>query len=186
MLRASELFNRPIINSRNQVTSYTVGEVVFSRTDLKVLALYLNTKKRSRHKSFLLLKSIKAVSETGVVIERVDEIDRLEELPHIADVYYDFKTIIGFEVYNISGDLLGVVKDYHFDLITGEILYFVISEGFFTDIATGYSLLPSYNSVDFEKNIIVIDEGVKNQFVNTNAGLKKLLGIEADNWQKLS
>ena len=177
MLKASEIIGKKIINRRNQVTSYTVGEGIYDSRDYRIVAFRLNTSKKTRMKSFLPLNKINDVTARAVIIPQVDEIIRLEDDLVLQRICSEYKSFIGFEVYNNTSDLLGVVKDYQFDLKTGEIISFIISEGFFSDITTGYSLLPSFHSIDFEKNNIIINEE-ESQIYHTSAGLKKLLGIE--------
>ncbi len=178
MLSCLDIIGKQIINCRNQITSYNVADVIFQRRELKVIALRLNTTKKGKTKTFLPLKRIIDVNQSGIIIQQVDEIIKLEEAPMLEKTFAEFKSIIGFEVYTATQDLMGIIKDYHFDLKTGEIMSFVISEGFFSDLTSGYSLLPPLNSIDYEKKAIVMEAGEELLIYSNTGGLKKLLGID--------
>jgi|GEM_PF-2169752 len=178
MINASEIIGKQVINNRNQITSYTVCELIYQRKDLKVIALRLNTTKRSKIKSFLPFKKIIDINQRGVMIHQVEEIVKLEQVPKLEKIYKGYKNLIGFEVYNSSMDLLGVLKDYQLDLKSGEILNFVISEGFFSDITTGYSILPALHTIDYSEGIILLNDSEEQLIFSSTGGLKKLLGIE--------
>ncbi len=178
MLSCLDIIGKQIINCRNQTTSYNVADILFQRRELKVIALRLNTTKKSKTTLFLPLRKIIDVNERGVIIQQVGDIVKLEEAPSLAKTFKEFRSIIGFEVYSATQDLLGIVKNYKFDLRTGEIMSFVISEGFFTDITSGYSLLPPITSIDYGKKAIVMAEGEELLISSSTGGLKKLLGID--------
>ncbi|MBM7613940.1 PRC-barrel domain-containing protein [Alkaliphilus hydrothermalis] len=186
MKKGSEFIGSPIIKANNELLDFYVQEPIYCTSKSRVLGLLVQQHLKSKEKFVIQYKKIKDFNSNGIVIQHESEILSPHQVPEIEAALNRTTAIIGFEIYGVSGDLVGVVKDTLIDLKSGKIVDLIISEGVLTDLMQGYSIFPLSNSIDFNQNNIIVDY---NQFQNGilyhQGGLKKMLGIEQHNKQKL-
>ncbi len=182
MKKGSEFTGVSILNINCELLNYYVCDLIYCTKKLKVLGFLVQKHLKSKEKKVVLYRKIKEINDNGIVVSSSKDILLPKQLPEIESALNSTSKIIGFEIYGINGDLVGIVKDTVIDAKNGKINGLIISEGVLTDLIKGYSVIPISNKMDFEKENIIIDN---NQFQEAilyqQGGLKKMFGIEQEN-----
>jgi len=188
MKKESELLETAILDKNESSLNYFVKNVVICRKKLKVLAFSLEKAEKSKHELLVLFKKIKRITKEGIVIQSINDIVKLSQMPSIEKDFKKNKSLIGFDVFTYKKEIVGVVKDTIINEKNGKLIAFCMSGGVVDDLVEGYSIIPliyTINRIDFKNENIIIEKGIEKPALLHQGGLKNLLGISKEKWEKL-
>ncbi|WP_026475811.1 PRC-barrel domain-containing protein [Alkaliphilus transvaalensis] len=182
MIKGSELIGGKIFDSNNHLMDYHVKELVYCLKKLKVLGLIVEKQPKGKGKKVVPYKKIKDIRQQEIVITSHREILSPSQIPEIEVALENPSVMIGFEIYGMKGELVGIVKDTLIEIKTGKIVALLISEGVLTDIINGYGIIFLSEHINFDKKNIILNHVNMNDMIYYQyGGLKKMLGIEQEN-----
>ncbi|NMA34759.1 MAG: photosystem reaction center subunit H [Clostridiaceae bacterium] len=180
MHRYSEVLNLPVICAGDGSKAGVVKDILFSIRDRKAKALLLEQKGLSARKRVVLLSKLLNLGGGAVIIDNRDCIEEMDSTA-FKNAFGDDGSLIGTKVYSKAGDEVGVARDVIFDLHTGRIEGFEISDGLLQDVMKGRKLLPLLGKVELGREIAVVDTEAVEEMKETGGGLKnKLSGLQND------
>ncbi|SCY58232.1 PRC-barrel domain-containing protein [Alkaliphilus peptidifermentans] len=188
MLLESELIGVSIINQSAINLGYSVENAIYSSNLLRLLGFSLKSKARkSRNKHCIQWKRIIAFSKEGIVIASEREIILPKQIPDIHEAYLKKIEVMGMEIKSQEGVLIGIVKDIVIADNNGNIMGFIASEGLLTDLIDGYSYLPrSKCKFNDAFGCLTVEDDFEDVLIHHPlGGLKKILGIDITNQQKI-
>jgi uncharacterized protein YrrD len=174
LYRYSEVLNLPVICAGDGSKAGVVKDILFSISDRKAKALLLEQKGLSARKRVILLNKLLSLGGGAVII---DDNACIEDMDSAAfkNAFEDDGSLIGTKVFSKAGGEVGVVRDVIFDLRTGRIEGFEISDGLLQDVMRGRKLLPLIGKVELGREIAVVDTEAVEEMKETGGGLKNRL-----------
>lgn len=176
-----QLIGLPIVK-KNTETKYQLKEPIYSIRPLKLWGFFVQARHKEKEKRVLLLKKIKQVTEEAVWVNHESDMVLIHQLPDIEIIAKKNPKLIGFDIRDQRGDLIGIIKDTIIDERSGTIKGFMISQGIISDLSTGYSILPLVPEIELVQNEFLIGAfELEELLLNQEGGLKKMLGIDKEN-----
>lgn len=184
IIKGSELLGLELLNKHKQQIGYTVKEIVYTNKGFYIAGLLLeseNGKKESLPNcKVICYKKILDINN-GIITLNEKSIVTLKQRPDLYHLVENPIKVIGFEIYTNEKELVGIVKDTIIEKNNGKMLGLVLSEGLFTDIYKGYSILPLDPKLTLIDNrSVVINSRKLHNIFHYNGGLKKILGIDIE------
>lgn len=157
IIKISDLLGLPVLEQSSCEQLGEVQEVMIYLSQALVRALIITATGWFTGKKILPIHDISLVRDTDLSI---DEKEKLQ--PFEAAAYEGFADILDRPLMTDSGIRIGVVADLSFDLATGSIEDYVISDGIVTDLVEGRRRLPFQLSRIFQADkIIVADDAAE-------------------------
>ncbi|ABR48609.1 hypothetical protein Amet_2455 [Alkaliphilus metalliredigens QYMF] len=182
MVKGSELIDQALMKSNGHLTGYRVKRNLYLNRKLELGAFQLyNIENKKEEDKYIFYKRIKNITQKGLEIYSENDIIHHFQMPTLESALKKVIHVIGFEIYNESKDLMGVVKDTVINKKTGKIMALLVSEGYFDDLINGYAILPLNEKIKLEKHNIIFNSEDIRSISHNSGGLKKLLGIEPPN-----
>ncbi|KAB3537334.1 hypothetical protein F8154_03320 [Alkaliphilus pronyensis] len=188
MVINSELIGLALFNRGDKKLNYYIKGSLYRSKPLKIIGFTLDKKcKGMKDTYFIPFKKITAFATNGVKISSEKDIVQPEQIPDVEAAIEKNLQIIGMEIKTTEGELIGIVKDTVFDNKSGDVIGYIASEGVLTDLMEGYSYLSIRNcNLDLKCNCLIVNKDFKNVLIHHPlGGLKKILGIDPLNQQKL-
>ena len=187
IIKGSDLLGLEVKSKNNLALGYTVDDLVIASKGNYVIALLLknNYLKKESKKNCKILCFNKIIEiNNSIVTLNEKSITTFEQRPEIYELVEKPIKMIGFEVYSNNQELIGVVKDTILNINNGRIMGLVLSEGLFTDLYNGYSVLPldsNLTKYNYDCNKVIINELNQEQIFNYGGGFKNIFSIDSDN-----
>lgn len=172
--RYSEVLNLPVICADSGKKAGNVKDILFSRSSREVRALLLTHKGLSLKQRVVFISELLSLGGGAVV---VNSISCISDLDHAAFVkaFNDERSLLGLRVFSKSGGEIGVVRDVLFDIRTGRIEGFEISDGLFQDIMQGWKQLPLLGRAELGEEFAIVDSEAVNEMEESGGGIKNKL-----------
>ncbi len=177
MIKETDLIGLPILKEDHEPLSYEIKDIIYCFKDFRILGLYLQQINSIKYTKILPYTKIKNITEEGILIYSINDIVDADEIAEIKDAINN-KSVIGYEIYSNTGEIIGVVKDALLQIRSGKILGFIMSEGLFDDLVNGYSFLPLVERINFYEYRIMLNNEEQLKILPQQGGLKKMLGID--------
>lgn len=150
MKRYKELYKTKILNPINLRPLGLIDTIIIDKFDFKTSYLILKNNNLVNNKLIIAFKDLVFIDEdralcVGFNMLNYQEKKRLRELRI---------KIIDKEIRNDLGDFIGYIKDIVFDLNSGMIIGFLVSEGLFEEIIRGMKYIPATDNYSFGDNFI--------------------------------
>lgn len=156
MIKASEIIDVPIQEFQSKIIICTVYDILLNTDSTKVIGFLCHKKGLKRNSYALFLKDIVSKSYNSILVKSLDVIKNMKEIKKINFGSSYKETILNKIVIDNKGELIGILRDMVFDLTTGYLLSFELSEGYFDDILTGRKLIKAYSGYYFSENNIIV------------------------------
>ncbi|XJZ26323.1 PRC-barrel domain-containing protein [Bacillota bacterium Lsc_1132] len=142
----------------NQKSGEKIGEVVDLCISKSGLVKGLLVKKGVFLKQliFLAIDQISSYGSDGIMIDRVDQLEKLKDTPEYTFSYQH--SLEGKMLVSKSGDSLGLLKDVYFLEELGTIVGYEVTDGFFTEITQGKQVIETEAPPAIGKDAIIVDE----------------------------
>jgi len=188
IIRGSELIGLEIKNKNNQYLGYSVQDIIYARKGYYVAGLLLKCDllKKENLKKCKVICFNKIIDLDNAIITQNDKsIMTLEQRPDLKEMVEKPIKLMDFEIYTHDKELVGVVKDTLINKNNGRITALLLSQGLFTDLFEGYSLLSLENNENdtncVSKDKIIISGKYMDSIHNCGGGLKNIFSIDRDN-----
>lgn len=178
----SEVLNLPVICSSNGKKAGVIKDIIFSPGNREVRAFLLEHRGFEIKKRVIRLKNVVSLGYDAAIIDNPGCIEAHGKASFSSE-FKDEGSILGLRIFTRGGSELGIVKDVIFDLQTGRIEGFEISDGLLQDIIQGRRLLPLFGKVEFGEENVLVDKEAVEEMENTGGGIKNRL--YSDNYNKL-
>ncbi len=149
MIKISNLLGLPVLEQSSGEQLGEVQEVLIDLSQGLVVALVIAGVGWFTGKKLLPISHISVVHDTDLVIDK-------EKFPPFEAEGENFTDLIERPLITSSGEKLGVLADLWFELTTGIIETYVISDGIVTDLLEGQRTLPFGLSRLFHADKIIV------------------------------
>jgi sporulation protein YlmC with PRC-barrel domain len=173
----SDLIGTQVITRNTGKKLGVVNQVWVDIDQREVVAFGLRSTLITGEQRYIDLRSVRQIGDVILV----DDDNALEEVNT-----YDFSTLINHEVVTESGELLGKVRGFKFDTVSGKVTALVIA-------SLGIPLIPSQVISTYELPIeeiastgterIIVFEGAEGKLVKLSVGLLERLGLTVPPWE---
>ncbi len=172
--RYSEVLNLPVICADSGKKAGAVKDILFSRNSREVKALLLEHKGLTLNKRVVFISELLGLGGGAAVVNGAGCIAELDR-EAFAKAFSDAGSLLGIRVFSKSGGEIGVIRDVMFDIRTGKIESFEISDGLFQDIMQGWKQLPLFGKVELGEEFAIVDSEAVNEMEETGGGIKNKL-----------
>lgn len=172
--RYSEVLNLPVICADSGKKAGAVKDILFSRISREVKALLLEHKGLSLKKRIVFISELLSLGGGAAVVSSISCVKDLDRAAYTR-AFKDEGSLLGLRVFSRSGGEIGVVRDVLFDIGTGRIESFEISDGLFQDVMRGWKKLPLFGKVELGEEFAVVDSEAVNEMEETGGGIKNKL-----------
>lgn len=149
-MKISDLIGLPVLERSSCEQIGEVQEVMINIRQALVEAAIVTSSGWFTGKQALLLKHIVAVGDTEVLIGDKAELKPLQASGEI------FADLLDRPLITAAGVKIGVLADLWFELATGIIEAYVVSDGVVTDLLEGRHKLPYHISQTFHSDKIIV------------------------------
>jgi sporulation protein YlmC with PRC-barrel domain len=173
----SDLIGTQVITRNTGKKLGVVNQVWVDIDQREVVAFGLRSTLITGEQRYIDLRSVRQIGDVILV----DDEDALDEVNT-----YDFSTLINHEVVTESGELLGKVRGFKFDTVSGKVTALVIA-------SLGIPLIPTQVISTYELPIeeivstgterIIVFEGAEGRLVQLSVGVLERLGLTAPPWE---
>jgi uncharacterized protein YrrD len=123
----------------------------------------------------VLLKNIKEIGEEGIFVNGnkvlVDPSQYVEGDKYLKQIPYFPKPVIDFE-----GNRLGVLNDITFNLKSGSVLGFLISDSLIKDLFEGLTLIQNTKEINISENYLCIPSEIVCESATKIGGIEQIIG----------
>jgi uncharacterized protein YrrD len=172
--RYSEVLNLPVICADSGEKAGIVKDVLFSLKSREVKALLLESKGLIPGRRAVLISNLLRLGDNAAIISKASCVSNMSRKAY-KDAFGDEARPLGLRVYSENGGELGIVKDVIFDIQTGKIEGFEISDGLFQDIIQGRKILPLFGRVEFGEELAIVEREAVDEMEETGGGIKNRL-----------
>lgn len=172
--RYSEVLNLPVICADSGKKAGAVKDILFSRNSREVKALLLEHKGLTLNKRVVFISELLSLGGGAAVVNGIGCIADMDR-EAFAKAFSDAGSLLGLRVFSKTGGEIGVIRDVMFDIRTGRIESFEISDGLFQDIMQGWKLLPLFGKVELGEEFAIVDSEAVKEMEETGGGIKNKL-----------
>ncbi|MGI6669060.1 MAG: PRC-barrel domain-containing protein [Acetivibrionales bacterium] len=169
--RYSEVLNLPVICGGSGKKAGSVTDVVFSPGSREVKAFLLDDMGISLKKRAVFLGDVTKLGKDAVIIGSMNCISSIGRTAFAKA--FGKSGLLGLKVFSKAGGEIGVVKDVLFDVQTGRIEGFEISDGFFQDVMQGRKILPLIGRAELGGEFAVVEKEAVDEMKETGGGIMK-------------
>lgn len=182
LYRYSEVLNLPVICADNGMKAGSIKDILFDLDSRKVKALLLEHTGLVPGKRVIFLNDLLSLGKDAVIIRNTGSVTVMKRKAfanffgrgeNLFDA--DKDSLIGRRVYSKAGGELGIVKDVVFDISSGKIEAFEISDGVLQDIIQGRRLLPLFGRFELGEEFAIVDSEAVEEMNGTGGGIKNRL-----------
>jgi sporulation protein YlmC with PRC-barrel domain len=173
----ADLIGTQVITRNTGKKLGVVNQVWVDIDQREVVAFGLRSTLITGEQRYIDLSSVRQIGDVILV----DDEDALSEVNT-----YDYSTLINHEVVTESGELLGKVRGFKFDTVSGKVTALVIA-------SLGIPLIPSQVISTYELPIdeivstgterIIVFEGAEGRLVQLSVGVLEKLGLTTPPWE---
>ena len=178
MLKISDIIGFPIVCSDKEKFQGEVKDAILDLKSCSLTGLIIDHGSIIHHTRVIPFNSIYEINRNKVIVKFKKNIQQMKNFDFNKHFTRKNEMLLGVEVVEEDGSLLGFIQDVIFEEKSGNILGFIITNGIVDDIFNGIEILPFNQSIDFEKDKVVILKDTKNNILRNIGGLKKLLELE--------
>ncbi|WP_073146430.1 PRC-barrel domain-containing protein [Paramaledivibacter caminithermalis] len=178
MLKISDIVGYPIVCNDQKKFRGEVKDAVLDLKNCTLTGLIIDYGSLIHHTRVIPFNSIYKINRNNIMVRFKKNILEIKNMDLNKYFIKKNEKILGCEVIEDNGKLLGFIQDIIFEEKSGNILGLVLTNGMIDDIFNGIQILPINNSIIFEKEKIVILRDTKNDILKNIGGLKKLLELE--------
>lgn len=147
--RGSQLIGLTVLAGPDLKPIGQVREVLLSTDGRRICGLELDPAGWLQPRRALDFRAVRAVGETSLIAEEVYLEDGTESRCG--------RDLVGLPVIRRSGEEVGVMDDFHFDPVTGEVTALQVSRGLVDDLLSGKGLVPLDGPVTAGEAAILLD-----------------------------
>lgn len=180
--RYSEVLNLPVICADNGRKAGSIKDILFDLDGREVKALLLEHTGLLPGKRVIFLDKLSNLGKDAAIIRSTDCVSVVKRkafanLFGSGESFFDGDrgSLIGRRVYSKAGGELGIVKDVIFDISSGKIEAFEISDGVLQDIIQGRRLLPLFGKIELGEEFAIVDSEAVEEMDGTGGGIKNRL-----------
>lgn len=178
----SEVLNLPVICADSGRKAGVVKDILFDLENREVKALLLEHTGLMPGKRLVLVKELLSLGNDAAIISDAGFVTNMSRKGFRA-AFGDRKELFGGEngsllgrrVFSKAGGELGIVKDVIFDIQSGKIEAFEISDGILQDIIQGRRLLPLFGKVELGEEVAVVEKEAVDEMMESGGGIKNKL-----------
>lgn len=178
MLKVSDIIGFSIVCSDQKKYHGEVKDVILDLKSCCVTGLVIDHGSLIHQTRVIPFNSVYEISRNKVIVKFKKNIQQMKSFNFHKDYIKKNEMILGFDVVEEDGNLLGFIQDVIFEAKSGNILGFVLTNGIVDDIFSGIEILPLNQSIIFQKDKVIILKDTKNNILRNIGGLKKLLELE--------
>lgn len=171
LYRYSEVLNLPVICAGSGKKAGSVTDVVFSPGNREVKALLLEDRGLSLKKRAVFLEDMLKLGNDAVIIDSMSCVSSIGRTAFAKA--FGKRGLLGLRVFSKAGGDIGVVKDILFDIQTGRIEGFEISDGLFQDVMQGRKILPLIGKTELGEEFAVVEKEAVDEIKETGGGIMK-------------
>lgn len=161
MTKANEWLDVPVLDFATKNVLCAVYDILLNDESAAIISFICDKKGLKKCNCTLYLKDIMSKSYDGIIVKNKNVIKNLSNVKTINNTLSYKNTILNKTVLNSKGEFIGILRDMIFDLTSGYILGFELSEGYLDDIFTGRKIIKAGSGYFFsDNNIVVPYEGI--------------------------
>ncbi len=180
--RYSEVLNLPVICADSGKKAGVVKDILFDLENREVKALLLENAGLMPGKRLVLVKELLSLGDDAAIISDAGRVANMSRKGFKAafgdrgDLFGGEKgSLLGRRVYSKTGGELGIVRDVIFDILSGKIEAFEISDGILQDIIQGRRLLPLFGRVELGEEVAIVEKEAVDEMKESGGGIKNKL-----------
>lgn len=178
MIKISDIIGFSIVCTDQKKFMGEVKDVILDLNSQCLAGLIIDYGSIIHHTRVIPFNSIYQIARNRVIVKFRKNIQQMRNFNFDDKFIKKNEKILGVEVVEDEGRLLGFVQDIVFEEKSGNILGFILTNGVVDDIFNGVEILPLDGSIQFDKNKIVISMDSQKSILRNIGGLKKLLELE--------
>lgn len=172
--RYSEVLNLPVICADSGKKAGVVKDILFNLKSREVKALLLESKRLLPGRRTVLRSDLLRLGDNAAIISDISCVSNMNWKAY-KDAFGDEACPLGLKIYSKDGGELGIVKDVIFDIQSGKIEGFEISDGLLQDIIQGRRILPLFGKVEFGEELAIVESEAVDEMKETGGGIKNKL-----------
>ncbi|SKC69775.1 PRC-barrel domain-containing protein [Maledivibacter halophilus] len=178
MLKTSDLIGFPILCADEKNFIGEVKDAILDLDSCRLSGLIIDYGSIIHYTRVIDFNSIYGISKNEVIVKFKKNIQQIKNFKLNEKFMKKSEKIVGVEVVENEGKLLGFIKDVIFEEKSGNILGFILTNGVIDDIFNGMEILPLDGPIVFNKNKFIISRNSRKSILKNIGGLKKLLELE--------
>lgn len=178
MLKISDIIGFSIVCTDQKKFMGEVKDVILDLNSQCLAGLIIDYGSIIHHTRVIPFNNIYQIARNRVIVKFRKNIQQMRNFNFDDKFIKKNEKILGVEVVEDEGRLLGFVQDIVFEGKSGNILGFILTNGVVDDIFNGVEILPLDGSIQFDKNKFIISMDSKKSILRNIGGLKKLLELE--------
>lgn len=183
MIKVRDILGLPVISDDGSKSLGILKDIIINIHKKQIIAFISEKTGLLKDRTYFGIEDIRSVGSGAIIVSNVkaSNIDRkvekncgqnLNENKKYTDIEKRKEEI---KVYSKNGDDLGLVKDVFFNLDTGYIEAFELSDGLIQDIIDGRKIIPLIGRYEFgEENIVAGAEAVQEMINSKSKIMRKL------------
>lgn len=182
LYRYSEVLNLPAICADSGKKAGSIKDILFDLGNREVKALLLEHTGLAPGKRVIFLKELLSLGGDAAIIDSASHVSNMNRKAFKSafgdrgNLFGgDKDSLLGHRVYSKAGVELGIVKDVIFDVQSGKIEAFEISDGVLQDIIQGRKLLPLFGKVELGEEFAIVEGEAVDEMEETGGGIKNKL-----------
>lgn len=169
--RYSEVLNLPVICADSGKKAGAVKDILFSLKNREVKALLLEHSGLSLKKKVVILSELLSLGSDAAIINSSNCVSNMDRAA-FTEAFGDESSLLGLKVFSRAGGEIGAVKDVIFDIQTGKIEGFEISDGLLQDVIQGRKMLPLFGKVELGEEFAIVESEAVDEMEEMGGGLR--------------
>lgn len=156
MKKVSELIGMPVLDGDKDVIMGYVRDVFIDQKGKKILFCKIEKKRWRGIAEKLYFDDILSYGERALVVASVVPNKKAQDPEK--NVLSMQEDILDIEVISRKGQFGGILKDFIFNELTGNIEAGIISSGFIEDCVAGRKTFPVFGNISFSDDYLIVEQ----------------------------
>jgi len=172
----SEVIGMPLVCMENGKKMGSIKDIVFDFKTGEVKGLLIENNNFFSSTGIIGLDGVMSIGKDSIIVKGQRSHERNHERSHERskdDMSKGKDILADKKVCSRKGEEIGIIKDFLFDMETGTIEGFELSDGFVEDLMKGRRLLPLLGKVEYGDESIIVGSEAIDEIVDTGGGVAK-------------
>lgn len=158
----------PLVCMENGKKIGSIKDIVFDFKTGEVKGLLVENNSFFSSTGIIGLDGVMSIGKDSIIVKGQRDHERSKD-----DLSKGKDTLTDKKVCSRKGEEIGIIKDFLFDMETGTIEGFELSDGFVEDLMKGRRLLPLLGKVEYGNDSVIVGSEAIEEIVDTGGGVAK-------------
>ena len=176
-MKARDILGLPIIYDDGRKSPGFLKDIIINICEKQVNAFVAEKTGFRKNRLIFGFDNIRDIGGGALIVKSISGVDKCIEYKKSCNTNKSLSDIdkkkIEIKVYSKNGEDLGLVKDIFFDLQTGYIEAFELSNGLIEDIIEGRKIIPLIGKYEFSEDNIIVDTEAVQEMIEVKSKIRK-------------